>query len=1102
MAKLAWKPWHEVVQLREDLKTGELPMHIFAADLYEVVMQRKERPVYEKPEEFFALTYPTFNLRALTRDVVHRLAGKNDKAVRQLALTYGGGKTHTLIALYHLTNDPENLPDLPSVKEFKSEIETDLPKARIAALCFDKLDVEKGMEVKAHDGSTRWLKQPWSVLAYQIAGDEGLKLISPSDSTEERNSAPAENLLLELLKIPVKGGLSLLILIDEVLMYAREKAGVDSKARSSLVNFFQYLTQAATKVNKCCIVASLLATDPKKNDRLGREIEAELYDIFQRQREEIIEPVLKEDVAELLRRRFFTVKSIQDREAFRPHVVTALKGIADVDEQTRRDGKTAEERYLRSFPFHPDLTEVFYSKWTSLERFQRTRGVLRTFALALREAENWDDSPLIGANVFLNAPNKEGLCAATRELVTFADTSGVEGARQAWTAILEGELKIARDIQTESVGLKSREIEQSVLATFLHSQPSGRDGSLKDIKILLGASRPDSIELDKGLVQWAQRSFWLDDRYISVQDGKVPNTWRLGNRPNLIQMHAVSMQKISDDIVEARLIDEITRTKSLIQGASATGARTHVLPSRSNDIEDDGEFHYAVLGPSASSESGKPSSEAQRYLDETTSSDKPRVYRNAVVLVTPSKDGIVVSRNRIKEYLGWELVLTDINAQEGEIDAVRIQNLRMQLDKAKGKVPESIKQAYCIVVTVSDKNQVQAFKIQVTDEPLFTTIKNDSRSRIQESAITAEAMLAGGPYDLWREGEDSRRVKDLAGAFAQLPHLPKMLKTEAIYNTLIDGCEKGMFVLQLRRPDRSLRTWWKAKPDLSSLKEPAAEVVLPEKAELTELSEDMLRQGELPELWTSDQIKVSDVLAYFGGGKTVQIERNGYKEPIVVPKASKEAVFDAIRQAVTRGLIWMLAGPASLLEEEIPEGILTEQAILREPPHAFAATEILPETLTEAWKDNHTTALSIATVLSNKYKAALPWKVVEEVIDAAIRARFVQLDVDSASWPCDYSGAKQVKLVFEGVGKGTGETGSEQEKTGRNITTVELDPNQIQDLGDIIPALLELKTKYNADFKFIVSLRLNASKGEIDPGIIKQLNNMLAGVDEDLRFEV
>ncbi len=99
MTKLAWKPWHQVVQLRDDLKTGELSLNQFAADLYEVMMQRGERPIYEKPAEFFALTYPTYNLRQLAREVVLRLAGQNDKAVRQLALTYGGGKTHTLITL-------------------------------------------------------------------------------------------------------------------------------------------------------------------------------------------------------------------------------------------------------------------------------------------------------------------------------------------------------------------------------------------------------------------------------------------------------------------------------------------------------------------------------------------------------------------------------------------------------------------------------------------------------------------------------------------------------------------------------------------------------------------------------------------------------------------------------------------------------------------------------------------------------------------------------------------------------------------------------------------------------------------------------------------
>src|SRR6266480_2343631 len=156
MSKTAWKPWHEVVQLRNELKTGELSLSTFAADLYDVVMERA-RPIYLYPYEFFSFTFPTYTLRELAKDVVLRLAGKNDKAVRQLELTYGGGKTHTLITLFHLTNNPQNLPDLPAVHEFVEHIGQVPTQARIAVLSFDKLDVEKGMEIPSSTGEKRWL---------------------------------------------------------------------------------------------------------------------------------------------------------------------------------------------------------------------------------------------------------------------------------------------------------------------------------------------------------------------------------------------------------------------------------------------------------------------------------------------------------------------------------------------------------------------------------------------------------------------------------------------------------------------------------------------------------------------------------------------------------------------------------------------------------------------------------------------------------------------------------------------------------------------------------------------------------------------------------
>jgi predicted AAA+ superfamily ATPase len=525
------------------LKSGELSLAVFAADLYDVMMG-KARPVYQHAPEFFALTYPTFNLRELARDVVIRLAGKSDKAVRQLELTYGGGKTHALITLFHLVNNPQALPDLPAVHEFIQHIGMTPSRARVAVLAFDKLDVEKGMEVRSPAGETRWLKHPWSVLAFQIAGASGLKLLHAEGADAERESAPAENLMVELLALPEQERLSTLILIDEVLMYAREKVGLDPTWRGRLVNFFQYLTQAVTKVDRCAMVASLLATDPGKSDTLGKELTQELYAIFRREREQGVQPVVKEDVAEVLRRRFFTPESIRDREAFRPHVVAALKGIADLDEQTRKEGKGAEDRFLQSYPFHPDLTEVFYTKWTNLEGFQRTRGILRTFALALRSAERWDPALLVSTNVFLSEPGQEGLSEAARELTTVAAIEEYEGKRQEWSAILEGELAKAREIQSETTGLKYREIEQAVFATFLHSQPIGQKAMTRDLLVLLGDTRPDKIELEKGLRRRAEVSWFLDEAGVQEAEAgidgakQLPKSWRLEAVEKLFRLTA------------------------------------------------------------------------------------------------------------------------------------------------------------------------------------------------------------------------------------------------------------------------------------------------------------------------------------------------------------------------------------------------------------------------------------------------------------------------------------------------------------------------------------------------------------------------------------
>ena len=1103
MAKLPWTPWHQVVRLRDELKSGELAMHMFAADLYEVLMQGGKHPLYEKPENFFALTFPTHNLRALVRDVALRLAGKNDKAVRQLELTYGGGKTHTLITLRHIVNDPDNLPKLSAVDEFIQAIGQRPTRARVAGLCFDKLDVESGMDVRSPDGKVRRLKQPWSVLAYQIAGEKGLEALHPDHKAQERDSAPAENLLTELFEIPVKQGLGVLILLDEVLMYAREKAALAPEWRGRLVNFFQYMTQAATKVDRCCVVASLLATDPKKSDELGRQILDEMYDVFRRQREEGVEPVVREDVAEVLRRRFFKPETIRDPNVFRPHVIAALQGIKALDDQTAKQAQTEEKRLLDSYPFHPKLTEVLYENWTQIPGFQRTRGLLRTFALALREAEKWDTCPLVGASVFLSAPGSQSLSESLREFVVVADTQSLEGRKQAWTSILDGELKRARDAQSELVGLSHREVEQAVVATFLHSQPTGRSAKTRDLTLLLGPTRPDKIDLEKGLVRWAQTSHWLDDALVPTGTGQIPTVWRLGNKPNLTQMHAQAASEIQDDIVRARLIDEIGKVKLLTTGAQSSGVKTHVLPARPKDVDDDGVFRYAVLSLNAASDSGKPSAEAVRFLDETTGPEKPRVYRNALILLTPSKDGLDVALARVRDYLAWERVKTNLDEEKARgnaADPARLSTLGINLDKARGQVPLAIRQAYCIVVTVSEANAPQAFKITVLDEPSFDTIKLDKRSRIQESPVTAEALLPGGPFDLWRDGETCRRVKDLAGAFAQLPHLPKMLKAQAILDTLKDGCQQGAFVLRLMRPDRTFRTWWRSRPDGAAMEDPALELVLLETVELIDLTPELLRHGDLPGLWEGDETPVAALVAYFDGKHTIQITRNGYTETMHVPRASRPAVEAAVTAAVEQGMLWLTNGPSSLLGEPIPLGVLTDEAKLRMPPVRLLATEVLPANLPAAWKDSHTTAAALAAALSQKRGQTLPWLTIRDVLSEAINARYLEIEEGSPEWPAPFASAGSVRLKHVTAQPRPGPPGGSGGRPDIAVASSPLKSDEFQDLADALPPILELGAKKGVAITLRAEIELGDGSKPIDAATRYEFDALLSRINPKLKL--
>ena len=1088
-SNLTPQAWHKVVKLRADIRNEELSHKQFAADLYEVMMG-KHPSVYHDPKEFFALTYPTTKLRDLARDVMRRLAGKSEKAVRQLHMTFGGGKTHSLITLVHLCQNPEALPEIPAVQQFKAHCEIPLPKARIAAVVFDRLDAEMGMEVRDPLGNVARFKMPWSVLAWQLGGAAAMKLMK--ETGEERLQPPATNVLEDVLQLARQDVPAILILFDEVLMFVRTMVDQDKAWEGRMSDFLHHLTQAVAKVPQCCLVASLLASDTKKMDELGRKISKALYDEFKRVADEGIQPVEQHDVPEILRRRLFELESYTDRTKWPEQVYATLNGIKAVDSQTAKNPAIEEKRFMDSYPFHPDLVNVLYGKWTGLEGFQQTRGILKTLASALRDAEQWQDTaPVIGAQVFLSAANADGLSVSTRELTTIAQLEQYEGRKQNWTAILEAELKHARQVQDDLGGLKHREIEQAVIATFLHSQPIGQRAATRELLMLLGGGAPDKIELEKGLLRWADRSWYLDDTFTNEREAGLPKVWRLGSKPNLRQMHHDARLHISQTVLEDVLENQVAKANKLWEGAGGYGIKLHKLPNKPSEIEDDGEFHYAILKPKAASEVGKPSTEARRFLDETTGPDKPRANnRNALVLAVPSIEAMDIAREKVRDFLGWEKV-REMLKDRNDIDTARTAMLEASLRVAGNEMVSQIVMAYCIVVTVDKKNEVAAYRITVDNAPLFAKIVADKKVRIESTAVNAEALLPGGPYDLWEEGEKSRFVKDLVGAFAATAKLPKMLNRSAILETLLSGCESGDFVLRVTRSDKSARTFWKSRPDGHALAESSLEVLLSDAATLVDLDSALLAPGMLPGLWAGDSIDLAQLQAYFSGTHFVSVDKGGYSENLLIPAATPDAIKAAVASAVKCGRLWLVNGTISVLGEDVPGGFLNEQAVILTPPAPIQATDLLPASLEPAWKDGETTGHLIHAALSASKGAGkpLPWVIVKRALEDAFRIGLLERALDSSPWPCDLGGAGSLKISAP-----KDQPGIETIKPppyGTKKATSELETHQIQDFSERIDDLRNITA--GQKLRIQVSIEIGEG-GNVPEDVVDKVNTLLGEI--------
>ena len=963
--------WHELCILRDDVQQDKLDISEFAADLY-AIRTGTAPDVYRQPFQFFERTYPTHNLKTLARDVLRRLAGHGGNPVTTLQVAYGGGKTHALLTLLHLAENGTQWKEHHTVQEFMGFSGLDTPpQARVAILPFDKFDVKNGFQAMAPDGTQKTLKTPWGALAYQLAGNDGLATVA---AHENDYIEPAQPTLANLIRAPQKDGLATLILLDETLMYTRGAVNDDPKRHGILQDFFQNLTQAVEEVNTSAIVASLITSDMIGNDPTGIDVLQMLVRIFRRV-EKNVEPVSGEDVAELLRRRFF--ERNPSEQYYRPIVNSLIAAREQLGLRAKHTNPDAYQKLMNAYPFSPDLIEIFHQKWTRLNNFQGTRGMFRTFATLLRDGYGKDLSSIVTPTTFLTTGQR--LSDATQELIRACEES------EKWTPLLTGELDRAKEIQNELLGLKAREMEAAVLATFLHSQPFGQKAETDNLLLLLAHPNVDKITLERGLEKWRNASWFLRE---------IEGNWALGIEPNLTHMHFRAMQSINEEQIHQDLMKRINEVK-LEKDASTSSVRIHKLPQSPKDISPDtpDEFRFIIAGPEYAATPGES-------IPTTLKPFFDRAYKNNIVILTPDISALTGLRQHIQKIRAWQTLETWDDMKDLSPTQKALLQQRKREDETG--IQDSTIAVYNVLISLDENGDIKANLLPSGQETPFERVKKylTDRGRLLTTTLAPELLTPDSYFDIWGEDETAKPVQELYGMFASLPRLPRMLNRQVFNETLRQGVIDGQFVLRTMRPDRSQQTYYREAPATDEdFKKKELEIVPIEHAELHDLSAELLVPGKLPELWQGD-----------GVPKTVGAIREFFDGDEVPKLASDNVLSEAIQSAVQNGLLMARHKDKAYLKEAIPDAEITDELELLAPLEPISGSEISDKVLQDAWENETSSVGKIMHALTVLKGSPIPWPLIVDAINDARDKRFFEFVKGSPSWPCAAEEADKVGL--------------------------------------------------------------------------------------------
>ncbi|MDQ3759611.1 MAG: Swt1 family HEPN domain-containing protein, partial [Actinomycetota bacterium] len=396
------RPWREILAPHDDVATGNFQAAEFAADLYKVAATQDAGKDYAEPVQFFARTYLTEGLRDLIDRALRRLAGdQNASPVINLQTNFGGGKTHSMLALWHLASGTPLGDYSQDVQDMLSQMPLDEVAEGVRRVAIVGNHISPSGSVK-NDGTE--VNTIWGELAWQLGGKEAFATVAAADA----DRTPPGQALHELLSAYAPA----VILIDEWVAYARSLVAREDLAGGTFddqFTFAQSLTEAVKATPGVLLAVSIPASESGDDSQPaagnaeevggahGLEALQRLQNVVRRVADQW-RPASPNEAYHIVRQRLFAAP---DADALASISATARGFVemyhrhADDFPREARDGGY-EERIKQTYPIHPELFDRLYEDWSSLERFQRTRGVLRlmnTVIHALWVGE--DQSPLI-----------------------------------------------------------------------------------------------------------------------------------------------------------------------------------------------------------------------------------------------------------------------------------------------------------------------------------------------------------------------------------------------------------------------------------------------------------------------------------------------------------------------------------------------------------------------------------------------------------------------------------------------------------------------------------------------------------------------------------